>query len=194
MDSVSLADIGIQLRAMLLDIFRSEAPAAIYAGPHTYRVAADSTGAPATTSPAGRINLEPIEKGLPTIPRVDQWPGVAGCTSFPGAGSLVIVGFRDSRPDRPFIHSFQAARLQGGVPIHSVIDASTSIKVGPSVAAIELAGGGPAIGRVNDGIITQQFSVTAPSGTTGGPCVITVGAGTALTGHITSGSPKVTSG
>lgn len=126
---------------MLSDMFREEAPGLTYVGHYTYRVAADSTGAPSTTSPAGRINLEPLEKGMPTIPRVDQWPGVAGCTSFPAAGSLVIVGFRDSRPDRPFIQSFVAARMQGGVPLRSVVDASELIKVGPSATLVELAGG-----------------------------------------------------
>lgn len=69
--------------------------------------------------------------------------------------------------------------------------------VGNAGATVELSGGGAAVGRVGDQVqvtftVADGLNLIAPGGS-GGPCTVPGGAFT-LTGTITAGSPKVTSG
>lgn len=133
-------------------------------------------------------------------------PGIAGAGVKPAVGSVALVAFLDGDESQPRCVGWDQA-----VPQNITIDASTKLRVGPSVPALglELAGGGAAVHRVNDtgtaGSLTGAAAVltlTDASGAVttyafaieGAAITITqVGAGTIGT-KATSGSSKVTCG
>jgi hypothetical protein len=166
------------LRAMLATIIGEEFPGLALAGPWTYRVTK------VIVTDGVRCNIEPVEGNRQQAhDNVDQWPGVGGAVVVPQVGAECLVEFRDGSKDRPVIVAFKPLRITGGKPTEIQINAD----------AIELAGGGPAVARVGDTVTLSGITITAPTGSLGGPCVVTPGA-IVLTGTITNGSPKVTSG
>lgn len=134
------------------------------------------------TQSGERLNLQPVRvsTGMPDLQRVYVRPGAPGVKAQHALGSRVLVGFVDESPGRPVVLAFEDAEGGGFVPI-----------------SLSLAGGGPAVGRVGDSVrvtidSTVAGQIIAPSGSAGGPCSVT--APVNVTGTITSGSPKVTSG
>lgn len=128
------------------------------------------------TFTGSRVNLTPARKssGMPELKLVPVRPGVAGCEATMALGSRVLVGFIDADPSRPFIFTGEDADGERFLPTR-----------------LDLVGGGAAVARVGDTIqisISQFGAAGASNG--GGPVAIT----SALSGTITSGSPKVNSG
>lgn len=72
-------------------------------------------------------------------------PGIAGAGIAPQVGSVALVAFLDGDPSLPRCVGWDQA-----VPTTITIDASTKLRAGPSAAAVEIAGGGPAVHRVGD--------------------------------------------
>jgi hypothetical protein len=93
-----------------------------------------------------RVSLQPVRvsTGMPVLERVKMRPGVSGATSTVALGSLVLVGFADSDPGRPYVAAFEDAEGEGFVPILTHIDA-TLLRLGdgarPAIGAGDLAGG-----------------------------------------------------
>jgi hypothetical protein len=175
-------------------------PALALLGTHTYRVVKVYDDAPNY----GRCDLESLDEALTKLPRVDQWPGIPGGVGLPAVGSTVEVAFRESKQTQPVIVGFTPLRSTGGTPTKTRLDASDLIEIGPSVTAIKLAGTGPAVARVDDTVDCGGFSATSVA--PGSPIIFAYiapgvappvgppGSFVAITGKITSGSSKVTSG
>jgi hypothetical protein len=121
---------------------------------------------------SGTANVRSTDPRLPDLANVPLWQGVGGAIAVPAVGSQVRVKFLNADRTKPVI-----AGLDTNAPQSVAID-----------------GGGPAVGRVGDGVKIPLVQITAPSG--GGTCTITVNTpgGTDMPGSITSGSGKVTSG
>jgi hypothetical protein len=148
-------------------------PDRMFRGVYEYRI---------VTQEGERLNLQAVRvsTGMPDLKRAVVRPGVPGCKASHFLGSRVLVGFVDADPSRPVVLAFEDAEGPGFVP--------------PSLG---LAGGGAAVGRVGDSVqvtlnSTEVGSIIAPGGS-GGACTLPGGSLT-LTGQITAGSSKVTSG
>ncbi len=181
-----MSDDDFDIGALIAKIISARFPMLALAGFHTYYVK--------SVSADHRCDLVPVEDSLPTIRGVDPWPGVAGGFADPRVGSQVTIAFRDNREDRPMLVSFQPLRVDGGTPDKSGIDGE-ALEFGETATTIKLAGTGPAVARVGDTV--SLGTLTAVAGAT--PVTFTLAGGTAgttitLTGTITSGSAKVTSG
>lgn len=93
------------------------------------------------------LNLQPelVSTGMPDLPRVHVRPGVSGCRSDVMLGSLVLVGFVNADPSRPYVAHFEGADGEGFIPLLTEIDAATVVKladgVRPMPATGDLAGG-----------------------------------------------------
>jgi hypothetical protein len=115
-----------------------------------------------------------VSTGMPDLLRVPVRPGVPGTSAIYALGSRVAVGFLDADPGRPYVHSFEDPDGAGFLaPI------------------VNLAGGGPALGRVGDSIQitpTQWNAATPVAGMT--PVTIS----NPMQGAISSGSGRVTCG
>lgn len=141
------------------------------------------------------------------MPEIPLMPGIAGAGIRPAVGSIALVAFVDGDPGKPHVVGWDQQ-----VPLSVTIDAKEKLRAGPSAAAVEIAGGGPAVARVNDtgtaGSLVGAANVltyTTPDGgvtafafaLSGGAVVITQagvpGDGVLKTKNLT-GSPKVTCG
>src|SRR6478609_618607 len=149
------------LRTMIADIVRSEfAMLQRPAGPHTYRVAAIRAD--------GRVDLKPQDKsrGVEDITNVDHWTGIAGGAALTVVGSVAMVEFADGDTTQPILVSYQPLRSAGVKPTRTTIDATT-LQLGPTATAVQLAGSGPAVARVGDaidgGYLTVAFAAGAVS-------------------------------
>lgn len=152
-------------------------PGRKFAGLWEYRIVAQQ---------GERLNLQAIRvsTGMPDLQHVMVRPGVPGAKATHTLGARVVVGFIDRDPTRPVVVAFEDAEGAGFLPTALAINASTSIA---------LAGGGAALGRVGDSVsvtftTADAALIASPSGACSTPAPIT------LTGTITAGSPKVTSG
>lgn len=79
------------------------------------------------------------------MPEIPLMPGIAGAGIRPAVGSIALVAFVDGDPGKPRVVGWDQQ-----VPLSVTIDASEKLRAGPSAAAVEIAGGGPAVARVND--------------------------------------------
>ena len=152
-------------------------PGRKFAGMWEYRIVAQQ---------GERLNLQAIRvsTGMPDLQHVMVRPGVAGTKAQHTLGARVVVGFVDRDPSRPVVLAFEDAEGAGFLPTSLAINASTSIA---------LAGGGAAVGRVGDSVsvtftTADAALINSPTGACSTLSPIT------LTGQITAGSPKVTSG
>lgn len=180
------------IRDSLADIGRQDFPVlAAPPGPWSYRVGAVRAD--------GRCDLVAVKEGPPPeLPNVDHWCG-SGASSKPVLGSLVVVSFLDGDAAQPMINAYTPLRFEGGAPTLATLDATT-IKIGPTEAtSIALAGTGPAVARVGDTVSLGYLAATANIMTGVVAFVITPTdpapiPSAHLTGVVTSGSAKVTSG
>lgn len=99
-------------------------PSRTFNGVWTYQVGDDT----------GRPNLRALAstEGLPAQLQIDNVPGVAGVTSQLQPGALVLVGFRDGHPGRPYI----AGYLGGVLPLSVAIDAVNEVRLGGAGAGV----------------------------------------------------------
>ncbi len=124
------------LEELIARIVRKKFPALALLNVRTYVVRKVYTGAD-----YGRCDLALESDPEQQLPRVDQWPGIAGGVCLPAVGSLVEVTWRDGAENSPVIVGFQASRLTNGKPEEVKIDAATIIEIGPSAPTVKLANG-----------------------------------------------------
>lgn len=168
-------------------IFDQLDPNRAYRGVYEYRV---------VTQSGERLNLQSVRvsTGLPDVKAVLPRPGVAGAKGQPALGSRVIVAFVNADPTNPVVIAYENAEAGGFLPLSVTLDASGSVHLGPSASSVDLAGGGQKVARNTDPVkvtIPANTFVVAVVGTSTGtlnPSPIDV------TGTITDGSLKVTSG
>jgi hypothetical protein len=117
-----------------------------------------------------RWDLQPVRvsSGMPDLLRVPVRPGVAGCEADLALGALVLVGFVNSDPARPYVAAFEDADGGGFLP-----------------TTLTIAQGSKGVARTDDAI--ELTSITATAG--GDPVVLT-----SATGKITGGSSRVRCG
>lgn len=123
-------DARLTLRSRVLRIVAEAFPALTYGYPRTYQVA--GVGAD------GRLDLAPPTDAphLAALPKVEPWTPY-GITVTPVIGSLVIVGFRDALPSRPFVLGYAPT-----VPGHAsarVGDLAARLAVFPGVPMVSPA-------------------------------------------------------
>lgn len=157
-----------------------------------YRYAAPGAGANTLQLQAVARDGKGLASPAPDLVPLVEWAGMAGLSAKLPPSLDVIVALVDGDPKQPVIVGYSTAKL----PLELTLDASAATHLGPSSVAVDLAGGGAAVGRVGDEVTITIDSaaaggLTAPSG--GGPCTLTAGP-IAVKGKITKGSLKVTSG
>lgn len=93
-------------------------------------------------------------------------PGIAGAGVKPAVASVALVAFLDGDPAKPRVVGWDQT-----VPVSVTIDADTKLRLGPSADAVEIAGGGKALHRVDDtgtagslAATGNMLSYTAPDG------------------------------
>lgn len=133
--------------------------------------------------------------GLPDVLLVSQWPGTAGAWAKLREGALVLVEFIEGDVTRPIVARAERKEGEGFLPLELLLDAEELVELGPSAAAVEIAGGGKALHRVDDfgeaGSLTGGASLSY-SGPNGGSGSITATADL-TTGNVTfSGSIALT--
>jgi hypothetical protein len=131
-DRSVLVDIewGTSAIADLLDAHRAAVLAqARFYGLHVYKV---------TQQVGDRVDLDPVGgSDLPNQIQIDKAHGMAGARETCQAGSLALVAFRNGDPALPAVVAFL-----GAVPLEAELDATTELRLGPSVSGMVLAGGG----------------------------------------------------
>lgn len=155
------------LRAILQQLF----PNIKFAGLYEYRI---------VTQDGERLNLQPVRVslGMPTLSRVMVRPGLPGCKAQHSLGSRVVVGFVNADATKPVVVSFEDAESSGFVP-----------------PLLDLAGGGPAVARTGDQVQVFLPPTLPVVGTvSGSPFTGTITVSNPITGQVTGGSAKVTSG
>lgn len=97
---------GLEAFAKLLDVID---PDRNFRGVTEYRV---------VLRQSKRYDLQPVRRssGMPDLARVFVRPGVAGCDADVALGSVVLVGFVNSDPSRPYIAGFEDADGEAFVP------------------------------------------------------------------------------
>lgn len=133
------------------------------------------------------------------VPLEVAWTGPEGrgVYGLPDVGSIVLIGYIGGSPSYPYVDRVLAdghdvpdlapgeylIRQQGGVTIRiapdGTVEITSTVKIVVDAPEVEIAGGGPAVGRVGD-----EVEVYVLSGSSAGT----------WKGKITQGSPKVTSG
>lgn len=158
---------------------------------------------------ADRVELQVVKRlvGLPDAIPLSIWPGVAGCWAKLQPGALVLVQFIEGDVSLPIVTHAEPKAGAGFVPLELLLDATETVRLGPSAAAVELAGpGGKAVHRVDDfgeaGTLTGSgaLSYTGPNGGSGSITAIadlttgtvTFAGSASLTTKAGTGSAKVT--
>lgn len=123
-----------------------------------------------------RLDLQVVRVSstMPDLLRVSVRPGVPGTKATYALGSRVVVGFLDADPGRPYVHAFEDPDGAGFL-----------------APLVQLAGGGPAVGRVGDSvqISVAEWNAAVP---VAGMTAVTIT--NPMQGTISSGSSKVTCG
>jgi len=101
----------------------------------------------------GLLDVQPEDSRLPGMQGVPCKFGIPGTTATFEAGARVYLTFEAGNPSAPIISGYDP--LVAGV------------------SGIAFFNGTLAIARATDAIDFSNFTVTAPSGTTGGPCKLT---------------------
>jgi hypothetical protein len=105
---------------------------------HLYRIVSQNDD--------GRLQLQAVHKtaGIPDTLPIAPWTGLSGAKVKYGSGSLgslVRLAFLEGDPGQPIVDSYQP----GITPRETTVDAIVALHLGPSVAAVDLAGGGTAL-------------------------------------------------
>lgn len=146
--------------------------------------------------------------GLPDVLLVSQWPGIAGTWAKLAEGALVLLEFAEGDPTKPRITHAERKEGAGFVPVELLLDASETLRLGPSTTTIQIAGpDGKAVHRVDDfgeaGTLSGSgaLSYSGPNGGSGSITAtadlstgtVTFSGSISLTTKATTGSEKVTS-
>ena len=117
----------------------------------------------------GTASLRATDPRLPDLADIPLWQGTGGALATPAAGSQVRVRFLNADRTKPIVTG---------------LDTNTP-------AAVAIAGGGAAVGRVGDTIeiSIQQWNAASPTAPNGSVTI-----SNPMQGTIKAGSPKVTSG
>lgn len=155
------------------------------------------------TANYGRCDLALESDPEQQLPRVDQWPGIAGGVSLPVVGTLCEVTWRDGAEKSPVIVGFQPLRVTGGKPDETKIDAAV-LRLGPTADAVLIAGEAPAAkkaARKGDAVSLGYLVGVAGAGPSSLPVTFQLlatapisGPSQLLTGVISQGSDKVVIG
>lgn len=93
---------------------------------------------------ANHWGLQAVDRGptgapspLPDLVPGEVWPGMSGDSAELLPSSEVLCDFEDGDPSRPRVRGFQP----GTLPIIRTVDGSFAVKIGPSAAGVQLAGG-----------------------------------------------------
>lgn len=156
----ALAWCGAAPAAQLLGDLRSlveEFSGRKFLATYLYRVVAQNSD--------GRLQLQALRPsaGLPDILPIAPWTGHGGASAKLLPGSLVRVAFVGGDPSQPVADAYEPAR----VPLESTIDASTALHLGPSSAAVQLAGGGHPLAFA-DLVLVELGKIATAIGTLGG--------------------------
>lgn len=146
-----------------------------------------------------RMALQAVtpEAGMPDLVPLAPWSGVAGVVSELGPSQEVLVVFENADPGLPRVFAYSLL----GLPLKTKIDAQLELDLGPSAAAVKLAGGGNAIALAS--LIDDFISacVQGAQSASPGPAAAAALAAAVVTfattfqwvvGVSTTGSPKVT--
>lgn len=77
-----------------------------------------------------RLMLQAITDGVPNIGPISMAPGVAGASSVVSEGSTVLVQFIEGKRSLPIVTHFAGKDGEGFVPVSTVIDVTTGLKLG----------------------------------------------------------------
>lgn len=111
-----------------------------------------------------RLNLQPVLStlGMPTLARVKVRPGVAGMEAIVPVGSVVLVGFVNSDPARPYVCGFEDAEGEGfGTGAEFVARLGDSVEVTLVSLPVVGGGGGSVSGTVSGTITSASATVKA---------------------------------
>lgn len=145
----------------------------------------------------GRLTLQAVANpdgspsNAPDVSPLSVAPGMSGLSALYKLSSLCTVAFLNGDPSQAFVESFDSASL----PQTLTVDATGTLKLGPSATSVALAGGGAPVARQGD-TVTVLFPGPIPvSGTVGGaPFTGTMTLASAGIGQIMTGSGKVAAG
>lgn len=168
------------LRALLPRFFPREP----YAYPRKYRVIRMRPGTADATLTRFELQIVTKAAGFPDMLLVDAWPGIAGGRAEVMPGALVLVSFIDGDKGQPIVTHFATADDPAFKPVNTVLDASSSVKIGKSAASVELASGSDSVETPNEigRVIRYGDPLVFPVGSAGTPTVCTAVAFTATPG------------
>lgn len=153
------------LRALTRD------PRRAFFGVYRYRVVSQA-------ETDGRLTLQAVRKlaGLPDVLPVSAWPGIAGASSQPQLGAIVVVAFFEGDPAQPFVTHYEPSEGAGFLPVSSTIDASGTVHIGPSAVAVQLAGGSDAVapGAEAGRVVRYGDTIMFPSGSAATPTALPI--------------------
>lgn len=157
-----------QIGRALVAIAREAFPRHNFMCPYRYRV---------TDMVASRVRLQAVKAapGLPDILHVSVLPGLAGGAAVFQSGTLVLVEFIEGDPAQPIVTHFEAEGGAGWLPISVTLDASSSVKIGPSADMVEIGSGTDAPADATGRVVRYGDLVLFPG--SGGPAAITLNPG-----------------
>jgi hypothetical protein len=165
---------------------------------YRYRLVQYQGNGPAGGPPRMALQAVTPTAGVPDVLPVTPWSGVAGVVSELAASQEVLVVFENADPTLPRVLSYSIVAVDGqplGLPISTTIDAQNKLALGPTVPDVEIAGGGNPVARLGDQVQSFLPPTLPVVGTvSGAPFVGTITIASPITGCITGGSSKASSG
>lgn len=167
-------------------LVRAEDPNRAYRGIYEYRVGAVTT----TTA-----DVSPTDSSLPlpSILRVPLAHSLLGEAVLLTVGTTCLLGFVNGDPARPVLIGVTANADQ--TPQNTTVDATAAMKLGPSATSVAIAGAGSPVARLGDQVMVFLPPSLPVTGTLSGSAFTgTITVTNPITGSITGGSSKATSG
>ena len=129
----------------LLEALRALLPVLLprepYLGPREYRVVRMRPSASSAEQTRVELQIVRAASGMPDQLMVPAWPGVAGAHAEAAPGALVLVQFIDGDRGRPYVCAWSTRDDPAWRPTTLTLDATGTVKIGPSATAVEIAGG-----------------------------------------------------
>jgi hypothetical protein len=124
-----------------------------------------------------KLDLRPMlgGLGLPDLPGFLPRPGAAGAKATLAGGSLVLVGFVNGDPSRPFVGFYTAPGGSGFLPITASLDATDDAILGGSAEETHLGSGSITGGTVPaqaPGRVVRWGDIIAGPASLGAPLVL----------------------
>lgn len=121
-----------------------------FLGPRKYRLVRMRPSVASGDLTRAELQIVAKSTGMPDLLFVDIWPGMAGAWAKLQPGTLVLVEFVDGDPGQPVVRSFATADDPAWKPIDVTIDATGTMKLGPSAARVDVADGTDTIATPGD--------------------------------------------